>query len=60
MERALQKIPPRRIAEDQRVRLAEDAALEEQLLATPERWLHDGPSRVEGLADEAMRGGRWK
>jgi hypothetical protein len=50
---ALGKIPTRGVAEDQRVRIAEDLALEQQMLATPERWLHDGPSRVEGLFEEA-------
>ena len=57
--RLMKTLPRRGVADDQRARLAEDCALEQQLLETPEWWLADGPSRLEGLADEAMRLGRW-
>jgi hypothetical protein len=56
----LEQISPEAIAEDERVRIAEDCALEEQLLESPERWLADGPSRHEGLADQAVLERRWK
>lgn len=59
VERWLARLPRKSVAEDERVRLAEDCALEEQLLHSPEQWLADGPGRLEGLADEAKRRGRW-
>lgn len=55
-----QRLPTWGVAADEAVALAEALALEEELLAHPERWLADGPSRVEGLASEAKLRGRWK
>ena len=58
---ALMKAIPRTgVAADEAFRLAEDLALEEELLRTPEVWLADGPTRLEGLADQAKLLGRWK
>ena len=60
VERWLKKVPFTGIAPDEAVGLAEDLALEEELLRSPERWLADGPTRLEGLADQARLLGRWK
>ena len=54
------EVPRKGIAPDEAVRLAEDLALEQVMLSSPGRWLADGPSRVEGLADQAKLLGRWK
>ena len=56
----MKKVPARGIALDEAARLAEDLVLEEELLRSPERWLADGPTRLEGLADQAKLLGRWK
>jgi hypothetical protein len=53
-------VPKEGVAADEAFRLAEDLVLEEELLGSPERWLADGPTRLEGLADEAKLLGRWK
>lgn len=58
--RLLQNLPRAGLAADEAVALAEELALEEELLQTPERWLADGPSRLEGLAAEAKLRRRWK
>jgi hypothetical protein len=44
----------------ERLRLARLLALEEQVLAHPERMLPDGPSRLEGLALGALCAGHWR
>ncbi len=56
----LQTLPKAGLSVDEAQRLAEDLALEAQMLRTPERWLADGATRLEGLADQAMVLGRWK
>ncbi len=53
-------LPVQGIAADEAVALSEELALEEELLATPWKWLADGPSPIEGLASEAKLRGRWK
>ncbi len=60
VERWLATVPPTGNAPDEAYRLAEDLALEEELLRAPEHWLADGPTRLEGLADQAKLEGRWK
>ena len=60
VEHRRKTLPEEGLAPDEAFRLAEDLVLEEALLAAPERWLADGPTRVEGMADEAKRLGRWK
>ncbi len=60
VERWLPTLPKTGLSVDEAQRLAEDLALEEEMLRTPERWLADGATRVEGLADQAMVLGRWK
>lgn len=58
--RWLERLPTRRIAEDERVALAEALALEELVLSAPERFLTDGPSRLEGLVAEARVRRLWR
>ncbi len=60
VDRWLKTVPPAGISADEAVGLAEDLALEEELLQTPERWLADGPTRLEGMADQAKLLGRWR
>lgn len=55
----LTRLAARRVAEDERVTLAEALALEEAVLSAPERFLTDGPSRLEGLVAEARLRGLW-
>ncbi|GMU62736.1 MAG: hypothetical protein AMXMBFR34_44990 [Myxococcaceae bacterium] len=47
------RLPTRGLGDDERATLAEALALEELILSAPERFLPDGPSRLEGLALEA-------
>lgn len=48
------------LAADEREWVAEVLALETKILALPERFVADGPSRLEGLALEAVVRGHWK
>ncbi len=48
------------LAADEREWVAEVLALEAKILAAPERFVADGPSRLEGLALEAVVRGEWK
>ena len=45
---------------DERATLAETLALERLVLSSPERFVSDGPSRLEGLALEAQVRGLWR
>ncbi|MEW5740083.1 MAG: TfuA-like protein [Myxococcota bacterium] len=47
------RLDGRGLADDERATLAEALALDEVILSAPERFLPDGPSRLEGLALEA-------
>ncbi len=48
-----------RLAPDELATLAEALCLERRLLEHPERFVSDGPSRLEGLALEAARRSAW-
>ena len=53
-------VPARALAADQHEFIAEIIALEARVLARPERFVADGPSRLEGLALEAVLRGLWR
>ncbi len=55
----LAKLPTTATAEDERLRLAEDCALEELIIQHAQAALPDGPSALEALVAEARVRGRW-
>ncbi len=59
VSRWLAKLPTTATAEDERLRLAEDCALEELIIQHAKVALPDGPSELEGLVAEARVRGRW-
>jgi len=60
LARALRRVPAAGLAPDERASLAQVLALGELVLAAPERFVADGPTRLEGLVLEARRRGLWK
>jgi len=57
---AMRSVPGRGLAADQHEFIAEIVALEAKVLSWPERFVADGPSRLEGLALEAVLRGLWR
>lgn len=60
LARALRRISPNGLAPDERASAAQVLALCELVLSAPERFVADGPTRLEGLALEARLRGLWK